>query len=36
MDRAVKHWKGLPRAVMKTLLLEIFGRCVDVGLRNTN
>lgn len=33
MERAVKHWKRLPKEVVKSPSLEIFKIHVDVSLR---
>jgi len=35
MDMAIRHWKGLPRAVVESLSLEVFNRQVDTALRDT-
>lgn len=33
MERAVKQWSRLPRAVLESSSLEMFKDCVDVALR---
>ena len=33
MDTVIRHWKGLPRAVVESSSLEIFKGSVDVELK---
>lgn len=33
-EKEISHWTGLPREVMKSLLLEVFRRYVAMTLRD--